>query len=284
MMGREFVYSPHFFLNSLKLNTESKEDLKDSSQNEQSDDGWTVFMGKKSKSPCYKAAKNNKAQYGGINQLCDIDLAGPPCKYMVSESVSCKKSDYEMQSSGMSDVSYESESLESLGNDSAKGRTNSVISVTTVEEAAKDKPTTQNDSNKSPSQSYQQNSPSLANVNAQKPTVEEDSTAQQTPHVLFPSAFPGQQGLFPAIPPEVLSQYLSNHLQMLQQICPPGGGGLPKSSAGPVRPPPGLNTEPVPEAEVPEQSSPSPPPTTGKFSSFDKLMEALHKRFPSKNR
>ena len=247
-------------------------------------------MGKRSKSPSYKPAKNNKAQYGGISQLCAIDLAGPPCKYTGGESVDHEKSECEMQSSSMSDVSYESGSLESPENDSVKSRANSVISVTTIEKEAPDKPTThdktmQSDGDKSSSQSCQQNSPNVANVSAHKPTVVQDSTAGQTPPVLFPSAFPGQQHLLPAIPPEFLSQYLSNHLQMLQQIRPPGGGVLPKSSAGPVRPPPGLNTEPVPEGEVPEQSPPPPPPpTTGKFSSFDKLMEALHKRFPSKNR
>lgn len=289
-LWREFVCSLTFFLNSLKRNTVSREELKDTCQDEQSDDGWTVFIGKKSKSPSYKPAKNNKAQYGGISELCDIDLAGPPCKYTSGESVDQKKSDCEMQSSSMSDVSYECDSLKSPENDSVKSRANSVISVTTIEEEAQNKPTTQdktmqNDDGKSSSQSYQQNSPNVANVNAQKPTVVQDSKAGQTPPVLFPSAFPGQQHLLPAMPPELLSQYLSNHLQMLQQIRPPGGGVLPKSSAGPVRRPPGLNTEPVPEGEVPEQSPPPPPPpTTGKFSSFDKLMEALHKRFPSKNR
>ena len=277
----------NIFLNSLNRNTESQEDLKDTCQDQQSDNGWTVFMGKRSKSPSYKPAKNNIAQYVGISQLCDIDLAGPPCKYTDSESVDRKKSECEMEihSSSMSDVSYECESLESPENDSVKSRANSVIGVTAIEEEPQDK-TMENDDDKCSSQSYQQNSPDVANVSTQKPTVVQDSIARQTPPVVFPSAFPGQQHLLPAIPPEFLSQYLSNHLQMLQQIRPPGGGVLPKSSAGPVRPPPGLNTEPVPEGEVPEQSPPPPPPppTTGKFSSFDKLMEALHKRFPNKNR
>jgi len=60
--------------------------------------------------------------------------------------------------------------------------------------------------------------------------------------------------------------------------------GDQQNGPGSVRRPPGLNTEPVPEGQMPKQQKLRPSWSTGKFSSFDKLMVALQERFPSKNR
>lgn len=294
---------------------ENKEDkaIRDTSPKEQGDGGWKLITGRKSKSlACmFKPTQNDKAQgvqqHGGVDELCDIDLTDPPCVHR--QSVSEESSDLNKQANNLVDVTCESGLLpqEPVGNDSVKDGampplsvTNTPVDTTRIQalnralpshlapSPAEDKPTlTQNESvscdNSSVSPNQQQNLPNVADANAQNQASSANSTVQQQPHVLFPSTFSaGQPCQFPAIPPQVLSQYMS-FLQMFQQQLPPGNG-VPKSSV-PLRPPPGLNTEPVPEGDVPEQTPSPPPPTpTGKFSSFDKLMDALQKRFPSKSR
>lgn len=83
---------------------------------------------------------------------------------------------------------------------------------------------------------------------------------------------------FPALPTHIIAQYLAG---LVVQPSIPKENNFP-DGCKPPRPPPGLNTEPVPAEE---QEYPSPPPRpAGKLASFEKLMERLHKRFPDKSR
>ena len=99
------------------------------------------------------------------------------------------------------------------------------------------------------------------------------STCQHSLNAFFPTP----PFAFQRIPTEVISQYLSS---LVVQPNISSGNSLRTASAL-LRRPPGLNTEPVPDEDQPSPSSS--PPARGK-SSFDKLMDALHKRFPNKSR
>ena len=266
--------------------TETKEETatKESSQEERSGDGWMVFTGKKTKSLSHKTEQNKKTQglqqHGGVDQLCDIDLTcPPPCLYWQSVGESNK------QDSSLDGITCGAGCSPLMVDDKVKGGAKSPTSVTSTQgdnmtrtEPLQELPSALPKSRQNPpllSQNHQQNV--LTSFDPQKPPVATGASQQHRPQAFIPPSLTVQ-----AVPPELLSQYLSS-LQMLQKGFPLGNG-LPKNSA-PLRHPPGLNTEPVPEGEVPEQSLPPPPaPKSGKFSSFDKLMEALQKRFPSKNR
>ena len=179
-------------------------------------------------------------------------------------------------------------SSESTGGNNACGEAKSPISVTPTQvgnitraENLKEVPSTLSSSAQEPllsSEKNQQTVPSDTNSNGQQfPMNVHSSNGQQPVPMIAPPGFATPATPFPVVPPELISQYLCS-LQMIQNGVA-SGGELPKNSA-PLRRPPGLNTEPVPEGEAPEHS----PPSAGKFSSFDKLMEALQKRFPSKTR
>ena len=101
------------------------------------------------------------------------------------------------------------------------------------------------------------------------------STCQQPLNAFIPTP----PFAFQRIHTEVISQYLSS-LVIHPNI--PSGNSVRTGSA-PLRRPPGLNTEPVPDEE-PDQPSTSSSPTAPSKSTYDKLMDALHKRFPNKSR
>ena len=101
------------------------------------------------------------------------------------------------------------------------------------------------------------------------------AVSRQQPQAFSFSSSPAQPFPVSSIQPQALNQYLSGLLTQ-SSIAP---GRVMTSSSGTVRPPPGFNTEPV--SEVGPVSTPL---SGGKFSSFDKLMEALQNKFPSKNR
>lgn len=264
--------------------------LKGSDQEKQNDDGWTVIVGKKSKSTMHKPTLDRKEQSvqqpKGVDQLCEIDLRSPPCSYR--QSVGQKSSGSDEQDTS----SCNAESSESTGGNNACGEAKSPISVTPTQagditraEDLKEVPSTLSSSAQEPplsSEKNQQTVPSDTNSNEQQfPVNVHSSNGQQPVPVIAPPGFATPATPFPVVPPELLSQYLCS-LQMMQNGVA-SGGGPPKNSA-PLRRPPGLNTEPVPEGEAPEHSPPPVPPSAGKSSSFDKLMEALQKRFPSKTR
>ena len=101
------------------------------------------------------------------------------------------------------------------------------------------------------------------------------STCQQPLNAFFPTP----TFAFQRIPTEVISQYLSS--LVVQPNITSGNRVRPGSAS--LRRPPGLNTEPVPDEEPDESCPSSSPPAPGK-STYDKLMDALHKRFPNKSR
>lgn len=101
------------------------------------------------------------------------------------------------------------------------------------------------------------------------------STCQQPLNAFFPTP----HFAFQRIHTEVISQYLSS-LVVQPNIT---SGNRARTGSAPLRRPPGLNTEPVPDEE-PDQSCPSSTPSASGKSTYDKLMDALHKRFPNKSR
>lgn len=284
-----------FFLLSLKRRTEAEGEgettgLRGSDQEKQNNDGWTVIVGKKSKSAMHKPTLDRKEQsvqqHKDVDQLCEINLRSPPRSYRQSVGQKSSVSDEQDTSS------CNAESSESTGGNNACGEAKSPISVTPTQarnitraENLKEVPSTLSSSAQEPllsSEKNQQTVPSDTNSNGQQfPMNVHSSNGQQPVPMIAPPGFATPATPFPVVPPELLSQYLCS-LQMIQNGVA-SGGGLPKNSA-PLRRPPGLNTEPVPEGEAPEHSPPPAPPSAGKFSSFDKLMEALQKRFPSKTR
>lgn len=148
---------------------------------------------------------------------------------------------------------------------------------------AEEQPSVQNSSALSVDNALPHNDQHIAskvpNVDAPVSTITtvSGSTCQQLPLNAF---FPAPPFAFQGIPTEVISQYLSS--LVVQPNIPPGNNRV-RTSSVPLRRPPGLNTEPVPDEE-PDQPSPSSPPQAAGKSTFDKLMDALHKRFPNKSR
>lgn len=284
-----------FFLPSLKRRTEGEgEDktagLKGSDQEKQNDGGWTVIVAKKSKSGMHKPTLDRKEQYvqqhKGVDQLCKIDLTSPPCSYRQSVGQKLSISDEQVTSS------CNAESSESTGGINACGEVKIPISMTTTQagnitraEGLKEVPSALSSLATEPllsSEKNQQTVPSNTNsIGQQLPVNAHSSNGQQPVPLIAPPGFVTPATPFPVVPPELFSQYLCS-LQMMQNGVA-SGGGVAKNSA-PLRRPPGLNTEPVPEGEALEHSSPPATPSAGKFSSFDKLMEALQMRFPSKSR
>ena len=102
------------------------------------------------------------------------------------------------------------------------------------------------------------------------------SNCQQPLNAFFPTA---AFQAFQRIPTEVISRYLSS-LVVQPNIT---SGNRVRTGSAPLRRPPGLNTEPVPDEE-PDQSCPSSSPLAPGKSTYDKLMDALHERFPNKSR
>ena len=122
----------------------------------------------------------------------------------------------------------------------------------------------------------QQIASKVPNVDAPVSTNTVSASPCQQPLNAF---FPTPSFAFQRIPTEFISQYLSS-LVVQPNIT---SGNRVQTGSAPLRRPPGLNTEPVPDEE-PDQSCPSSsPPAPGK-STFDRLMDALHKRFPNKSR
>ena len=106
-------------------------------------------------------------------------------------------------------------------------------------------------------------------------TTVSGATCQQPLNAFIPNPPFAFQG----IPTEVITRYLSS--LVAQPSIPPCT--RVRTGSPPLRRPPGLNTEPVPDEEPDQPSPSSSPPAAGK-STYDKLMDALHKRFPNKSR
>ena len=97
-------------------------------------------------------------------------------------------------------------------------------------------------------------------------------------HQTLQQFLPIQPQPFSGLPTHIIAQYLAG---LVVQPKITLENNLP-DSCKPLRPPPGLCTEPVPAKDQQHFSPPARP--AGKFSSFEKLMERLHKRFPDKSR
>lgn len=106
-------------------------------------------------------------------------------------------------------------------------------------------------------------------------TTMSGATCQQPLNAFIPNPPFAFQG----IPTEVITRYLSS--LVAQPSIPPCN--RVRTGSAPLRRPPGLNTEPVPDEEPDQPSPSSSPPAAGK-STYDKLMDALHKKFPNKSR
>ena len=97
-------------------------------------------------------------------------------------------------------------------------------------------------------------------------------------HQTLQQFLPIQPQPFSGPPTHIIAQYLAG---LVVQPKITLENNLP-DSCKPLRPPPGLCTEPVPAKDQQQLSPPARP--AGKFSSFEKLMERLHKKFPDKSR
>ncbi|XP_068752198.1 uncharacterized protein [Montipora capricornis] len=266
-------------------NLEGNVDNRNKVQNDDDDDddddnGWTVIARKKSKSPLKKQKNTKDIKSGSISQLCEIDL--DDC--IKRESIGHVFSDPKMHSIDTGSVSIDSTSQVSLEDDT-NCRDSTLVSKVGESNGecqyhAVDEDNTTGGTNKFTSscpQTLQQDVFCNVDNNAKVQRVAEGSSAQQASLLSYPSTLPSQPHPFPSVPLEVFTQYLSNQLQTPRSVP------QVKNSRSVCRPP-GLNTEPVPEGEIPcQQTTPLSAPA-GKFSSFDKLMVALQKRFPSKDR
>lgn len=322
-----YVFNICLQLNSVthsKGHSPDKADLE-----EQSGDGWTVFTGRKSRSPSFNPTNAIKAagrpSPGRADELCDIQEMCPPSSFrqgngdatrqyngdptkqalniiqlaspengetLVQETASVVQESAMQEvilTSAPQDSSYSvlqnAESSKSLlvnnslsSHVSPKAASGNEVHETEQSPQAEEHLPAQNSSASGCGNPLLHNvlnmDDKVPNIDALSNTTVPSCTGQQPLQPFFPvQPFP-----FRGIPAHVVAQYLAS--LVLQPNIPPENR-LPNSSA-PLRPPPGLNTEPVPEEE-PEQLSPSTHPP-GKSSSFDKLMEALRKRFPNKSR
>lgn len=250
-------------------------------------DGCTLFLGKRQSSPSKKQTKTNNAQSGSISQLCETDCSDSPCvdKQFSGQSTS---SDAEIQSSSASSISFDCVSQTSSEDGYVGcGESSPIGEADGLRGDQQNGPgnggnVTAGTGNFPPfPHTHQQSAFCTVNSNADVRQVAECSSAQQASHSIHPSTLLTQPYPLPAVPSDLLSQYLLNQQQNLQtsEIV-----SQLSHFSGSVRRPPGLNTEPVPEGQMPKQQKLRPSWSTGKFSSFDKLMVALQERFPSKNR
>lgn len=250
-------------------------------------DGWTLFLGKRQKNPSKRQTKTNNAQSGSVSQLCEIDCSDSPSvdKQFSDQTTS---SDAGIQSSSAGCISFDCVSQTSSEDGYVGcGESSLVGEADGLRGDQQNGPgnwgnVTAGTGNFPPSpQTHQQSAFCTVSSNADAQQVAEGLSTQQASHSIHPSTLLTQPYPLPAVSPDLLSQYLSNQPQNLQT-----SENVPQLShfSGSVRHPPGLNTEPVPEGQVPKQQKLRPSWSTGKFSSFDKLMVALQERFPSKNR
>ena len=249
------------------------------------EDGRNLFFGKRQRSPSKKDAQSRST-----GPLCKIDCADSPCvnKQCFGQTTS---SDATIQSSSASTISFDSVSQTSSddgyvgsGESSLVGETDRLKGDQQNKPVNGDTVTAGSGNFPSSPQTHQQSAFCIANSNADVRQVTEGSSAQQASHAIYPPTLLTQPYPLPAVPPELLSQCLSNHLQVMQNLQTSEIVPQFSNFSGSVRRPPGLNTEPVPEGQMQTQQKLPSSGSSGKFSSFDKLMVALQERFPSKNR
>ena len=289
--------------------------IKETNLEEEACGGWTVKTKRKSKSPAFKPTQVEKARGttppGRVNRLCNIDLNSPPSlgrQYSGDPDGSRIANGLQSPDNGEIEVNQTPKSraechttastLQDLPRTSPQA--SSYSNTLQAAEASRNPPV--NDSllppltsnsggelrgstispspqaeGRAPAQNssfFRDGNPHVSSQEPNADTTVPSSTVQQPLNAFFPTQpFP-----FQSIPTQVITRYLSS-LGVQPNI--PAGSRVPNSCA-PLRRPPGLNTEPVPE-EDPDQASPPAPPA-GKLPVFDKLMDALRKRFPNKDR
>lgn len=314
-----FFYIICYCFSSNSLNRQAENRVKEETNGEEEGcSGWTVCTRRKSKSPAFKPTRVERARErpspGRINDLDNIDLnSSPVLGRQYSSDSDCNSIANGLQSPENGEIQV---------NKTAKSRAECPVTALALQDLprtspqASSHPTLQSaeasgspPANESLSPPLSSNagvelrgptispSPPVAeqppaqnssfvrdgnpyvtstepNANVPTSTAVPSSSGQQQQNTFFPvPPFP-----FQIIPTQVITQYLNS---LVVQPNIPQGSRVPNSST-PLRRPPGLNTEPVPE-EDPDQVSPPARPA-GKLTSFDKLMDALHKRFPNRDR
>ena len=288
---------------------------------EESDAEWAVYTRRKSKSPPFKPLQVEKARDrpspGSVNERCDLELSSHPRLNRQLPDNPCSRNKFNSLHSLEDDDAQEEGDTKSkaecpttasvLQGDmprtspqsaeaSCSPPVNNVLSPPLLSRAeeelqgsaisqsppAEEQPSVQNSSAFSDGSPLPQNDQHIAskvpNVDApvSSNTTVSGSTCQQPLNAFFPT----RPFALQAMPTQVITRYLSG---LVVQPNMPSCNRARTGSAPLLRRPPGLNTEPVPDEEPDQPPPSSSPPAAGK-STYDKLMDALHKRFPNKSR